>query len=77
MQKRNLSRSPSAPVFDCLWSVRIIADAIRSVKKNHAQPLEKTQKTGNIVRLPFEMEVFPHEKISFPDRRSAAWPGVS
>ena len=34
MQKRNLSRLPSAPVFDCLWPVGIIASGCGAVKKN-------------------------------------------
>ena len=54
MRKRNLSRSPSAPVFDCLWSAHIIPSDRRCVKeKINAIPLANSVKTAKIVGLTF------------------------
>ena len=68
MRKRNLSRSPSAPVFDCLWSVGIIASESEAVKKN-LRTAASCFFPGNryyIVWMTFIQEVFLHDKDRFP-----------
>ena len=68
MRKRNLSRSPSAPVFDCLWSERIIASDREAVKKN-LRTAASCFFPGNryyIVWMTFIQEVFLHDKDRFP-----------
>ena len=68
MRKRNLSRLPSAPVFDCLWPVGIIASGCGAVKKN-LRTAASCFFPGNryyIVWLILIQEVFLHDKDRFP-----------